>query len=95
MVVSTILERHLEQYFATRCKKLNLLTLKLNVRYSRGWPDRIVALPNGKTLWVELKRPGGKTTPLQDRLHKELCMRGHLVHIIDSKKGIDDVLGTA
>ncbi len=94
MVVSMLLERHLEQYFSARCKKLNLLTLKLNVRYSRGWPDRIVALPDGKTLWVELKRPGSKTTPLQDRLHKELRMRGHLVHIIDSKKGIDDVLGT-
>jgi len=93
-VVTMLLERHLEQYFSAACKKRGLLTLKLHIRFARGWPDRIVALPNGKTLWVELKRPGGKTTPLQDKVHKELKDRGHVVHVIDSKEGIDSVLGT-
>ena len=93
-VVTLLLERHLEQYFSAACKKRGLLTLKLHVRFARGWPDRIVALPDGKTLWVELKRPGGKTTPLQDKVHKELKDRGHIVHVIDSKEGIDSVLGT-
>lgn len=95
MVTRVILERDLEAYFTRQCKKHNILTLKLHVRFARGWPDRIVALENGKVLWVELKRPGGKTSPLQDKVHHELRKRHHNVFVVDSKEGIDYVLGTA
>lgn len=95
MATKVLLERDLETYFSAQCKKLGLLTLKLSVRYSRGWPDRIVALPGGKVLWVELKRPGGKTSALQDKVHHALRQRHHNVYVIDSKEGIDYVLGTA
>lgn len=95
MVTRVVLERDLERYFSDQCKKRKLMTLKLHVRFARGWPDRIVALPGGRVLWVELKRPGGKTSPLQDKIHKELGLVGHVVHVIDSKEGIDNVLGTA
>lgn len=94
MVTKVILERDLERYFTAQCKKLGLLTLKLHVRFARGWPDRIVALPNGKVLWVELKRPGAKTSPLQDKIHHELRKLHHNVFVVDSKEGIDYVLGT-
>lgn len=94
-MVSMLLERHLEQYFSTQCKKRGLLSLKLHMRFNRGWPDRLVILPDNRILWVELKRPGGTTSPLQDKLHKDLQTRGHVVHVIDSKEGIDHVLATA
>lgn len=90
-----MLEKDLERYFTVQCKKRKLMTLKLAVRFSRGWPDRLVLLPAGKILWVELKRPGGKTTPLQNKTHKEMLEHGHTVYVIDSKEGIDSVLGTA
>lgn len=95
MVTKVILERHLEQYFTAQCKKRKLKTLKLHIRFSRGWPDRLVLARDGKVIWVELKRPGGKVSPLQDKTHKEMAEWGHHVHVIDSKEGIDDVLGTA
>jgi len=95
VVTAVLLERHLETYFSAACKKRGLLTLKLNVRYARGWPDRIVPLKGGGVLWVELKRPGGKTSALQDKVHNDLQKFGHRVHVIDSKEGIDNVLGTA
>lgn len=87
-----ILERDLEAYFSAICRKRNLLTLKLSVRYSRGWPDRLVALPNGKILWVELKRLGAKPSPLQNKVHAQLAERGHKVFIIDNKEDIDAIL---
>jgi len=90
-----ILERDLEGYFSKQCKKAGHVTLKLNVRFARGWPDRIVALENGEVLWVELKRPGGKLSPLQLKVHAQLNKLGHFVHVINSKEGIDNVLGTA
>lgn len=95
MVTKVILERHLESYFSAACKKRGLLTLKLNVRFARGWPDRIVPLKDGGVLWVELKRPGGKLSALQEKVHKDLFNLGHDVYVIDSKEGIDHVLGTA
>ena len=95
MVVKLVLERDLERYFAAQCKKRGLMTLKLNVRYARGWPDRIVVLEDGHVLWVELKRPGGKLSPLQAKVHIDLHRWGHEVYVVDSKEGIDNVLGTA
>lgn len=95
MVTRVILERDLEKYFTAQCKKLGLLTLKLHVRFARGWPDRIVPVKNGKVLWVELKRPGGKLSALQAKLHADLAKIGHEVYVLDSKEGIDRVLGTA
>ena len=93
MVTKVILERDLEGYFARQCKKKGLMTLKLNVRFSRGWPDRIVVLKDGKVMWVELKRPGAKLSPLQVKVHFELNKWNQEVYVIDSKEGIDHVLG--
>jgi len=95
MVTRVILERDLEGYFARQCKKKGLMTLKLNVRFSRGWPDRIVVLKDGKVMWVELKRPGAKLLPLQVKVHFELNKWNQEVYVIDSKEGIDNVLATA
>lgn len=95
MVTRVILERDLEAYFTKQCKKHGIMSLKLNVRFSRGWPDRIVPLENGEVLWVELKRPGGTVSPMQEKVHEQLQMRGHKVFVINSKEGIDSVLGTS
>jgi hypothetical protein len=95
MVTKVILERDLEKYFTAQCKKHKLLSLKLHVKFARGWPDRIVPLENGEVLWVELKRPGGKVSALQAKVHNDLDKLGHKVYVIDSKEGIDRVLGTA
>lgn len=95
MATKVLLERDLERYFSTQCKKHGIMTLKLHVRFARGWPDRIVALENGEVLWVELKRPGGKVSALQAKVHNDLAKIGHSVCIVDSKEGIDRVLGTA
>lgn len=95
MVTKVILERDLEKYFTAQCKKHKLLSLKLHVKFARGWPDRIVPIENGQVLWVELKRPGGKLSALQAKNHIDLLRLGHEVYVIDSKEGIDRVLGTA
>lgn len=95
MVTRVVLERDLEGYFTEQCKKHKLLTLKLHVRFARGWPDRIVALENGEVLWVELKRPGGKLSALQKKVHADLARLGHNVCVAYSKEDINRVLGTA
>jgi hypothetical protein len=93
-MVKELLERDLERYFSTQCKKHGLMTLKLHVRFARGWPDRVVLFPKGKLIWVELKRPGGKPTPLQIKTISDMQRMGQTVYVIDSKEEIDRVLAT-
>lgn len=54
-----------------------------------GVPDRIVLLPYGKVIFVELKAPGKKLRPIQELRKKELERLGFKVKVIDS---IDKVL---
>ena len=46
----------------------------------------------GKLIFVECKAPGKKATGAQEREIKRLKDRGQLVRVIDSKKGVDDLL---
>lgn len=63
----------------------------IKVRFMRGWPDRIVLLPGGVLLFVELKRPvGGKFEPLQERIHGKLRSIGFNVQVWHTKSLIND-----
>ena len=56
-----------------------------------GVPDRIVFLPGGKIIFVELKRPGEKPTPLQDRIIGMLRGLGADVRVVDSMEKVDEI----
>lgn len=53
-----------------------------------GIPDRLVILPSGKCIFVELKREGEKPRPIQDYRIKQLMYLGCNVLIIDSKEDL-------
>jgi hypothetical protein len=74
-----MLERSIEKALQLRLKKLGYTSLKLNVSAQVGWPDRIIVLPNGKVVWVELKSKGGKVSPIQKHIHGMLRALGHSV----------------
>ena len=45
-----------------------------------GSPDLCIVLPDGKTLWVEMKRrKGGTTSPEQKAIHLKMTDMGHQV----------------
>jgi hypothetical protein len=94
-MVDKILERDLERYFAKECKRLSLTTLKLALRFSTGWPDRLVLLMTGKILWVELKTLTGVVSPRQSLIHQTLNDHGHNVLILRTKKEITNALESA
>ncbi len=56
---------------------------------NRGVPDRIVILPSGRTIYVEMKAPGKPLEPLQKKWAKTLRSLGHRVYKIDSATDID------
>ena len=57
-----------------------------------GWPDRIIILPDGKIAFAELKAPGKKLRPLQERRKRQLESLGFSVFCIDNPESIGGVL---
>lgn len=53
-----------------------------------GVPDRIVLLPSGRIVFVELKAPGKKPRAIQEYRANELRTLGFDVRCIDSIEGI-------
>lgn len=56
-----------------------------------GVPDRLVLLPGGQLIFVEMKRPGGKLQPLQLKRKRDLEQLGFRVEVIDSEQQIKDL----
>lgn len=56
---------------------------KLMAMSHAGWPD-IIAIKNGKTLFVEVKKKGEKPNTLQDYTIKMLNNRGAIAIYVDS-----------
>lgn len=61
----SILEKDIEKRLVREVKKLGGLCLKWVSPGNSGVPDRIVLMPSGKAIFVELKRPGGREGALQ------------------------------
>ena len=77
-------ERDIEQALIRAVRKSGGLCLKW---VSPGWdgaPDRICLWPGGRILFAELKKPGGKPRPLQERREAQLRELGFEVAVVDS-----------
>lgn len=59
---------------------------------NRGVPDRLVILPGGRTVFVEMKAPGKPLEPLQEKWARTLRKLGHEVYKIDSLDDIDQFI---
>jgi hypothetical protein len=89
-----MLEKELEALCKKKSGQVGCLLLKLSPQYLAGLPDRLLIGPGGMVL-VEFKRPGGKVTPLQAALHKQINrVRPGSVYVIDSKEGFLNLLQT-
>lgn len=54
------LERDVEASFIRKLRKLGWRSAKLKAISNMGWPDRLIPLPNGITVFIEFKSPTGK-----------------------------------
>jgi hypothetical protein len=72
-------EETIEKKFVEECTNLDVLVYKFEIRGTRGAPDRIVFLPNGKTIFVEFKVPLARLSPHQVKFIKQLQMLRHEV----------------
>lgn len=92
-------ENAVEEYLVRAVKTLGGEVRKVVWQGRKGAPDRLVMLPGGATLWVELKAEGLAAlfphTPherQQNREHERMRTFGQHVVVIDSYAGVDALL---
>lgn len=89
---SEISEKSIEAYLVKRVKEMGGVALKYFNPNMVGYPDRIVLLPKGRVIWVELKSFGKKPRGIQLVRIQHLKDLGFSVHVADSKSKVDEIL---
>lgn len=84
--MSVPFEKTLEAYLCKKVKSLGGKCLKLTGEV--GIPDRLVILPGGRYIFVELKREGEKPRAIQEFRIKQLMQLGCNVLVMDSKEDL-------
>jgi hypothetical protein len=82
-------ESKIERYLKKQIELLGGQALKFISPGVSGVPDRIVLLPHGRLIFIELKAPGKKTRPIQEYRIKKIRDLGFRVEIIDSIEKVD------
>jgi hypothetical protein len=83
-------EKEIEDYLTKRVKNIGGRAYKFVSPGNSGVPDRLVCLPGGKIVFVELKAPGEKTRPNQDSQIRKLRDLGCEVFVIDNKETVNE-----
>ena len=87
-----MLEKTIEQELVNQVKKRGGICPKWVSPSFAGVPDRLVFLPDGKFVMVEVKRPKGKPRALQISRHKLLKRLGFTVYVLDGLEQIGGML---
>lgn len=85
-------EKSIERYLVRRAEEIGLPCLKYSNPCMVGYPDRLLVLPDCAVVWVELKSKGRKPSKMQSLRIAELLRLGHIVRVIDTKAGVDDLM---
>lgn len=84
-----MLESKIEKALIARVKTLDGTCEKFVSPGRRGVPDRLVTLPGGRIIFVELKSPSGRLSPSQIRDHERRIQMGCDVRVINNIEAID------
>ena len=85
-------EKTIEQNLVNKVKDAGGFAPKFMSPGMDGMPDRIVLMPGGRVAFVEVKAPGKKPRPLQERRHARLRQLGFQVYILDGIEEIDKII---
>jgi len=85
-------ERDIEAYLREKVRTAGGIAYKFVSPGNAGVPDRLVLLPGGRVVFIELKAPGKQPTPLQARQQKRIKGLGFQVLVLDGKESVDEFL---
>ena len=79
------LEKDIEKKFVDAVKRdFAAKVVKFKDGAQVGAPDRMILLPNGKVVFVEMKKPGGRLRKPQERYIQQLLNMGFPVSVCDN-----------
>jgi len=85
-----VLEKNVERRLKKGVEDLGGRCIKLVSQGNNGIPDRLVLLPGGRCVFVELKRPkSGRLSPVQREQQKRIASMGFDVRVISHTEGVD------
>lgn len=82
-------EKEIEAYFVKRVASIGGKAYKFRSVSQRGVADRIACMPNGEAWFVELKKPGGRLSALQEIFAEEMAHTRQLYACLWSKEDVD------
>ena len=86
-------ERDVEQYLVSEVRAIGGRAYKLACPGTNGMPDRMVCLPGGRIVFVELKAPGKQARALQRARQKALRDMGFTVFgAVDRPAMVDAII---
>lgn len=93
MVKPPVRENVVENELIARVKRAGGIAEKATTLGWRGFFDRIVILPGGRVIWVEVKKPvGGRVSPHQRLRHARYRALGMDVRLIRDFADIDRLM---
>ena len=85
-------EKDLERKLKKRVEALGCMCLKFESPGFTGVPDRMILMPGGEVVFVEMKAPGKKERPRQKLVQDQLRRLGFFVfNSVDSEEKIEQV----
>lgn len=84
-----MLERQIEAYLVKKVKELGGIAYKFVSPAHRGVADRVVVLPGGGVVFVELKSPTGRLSPLQEVFARDMERLGQNYIMLKSREEVD------
>ena len=88
-----IIEKDVEEFLKKKVERLGGRCLKFPAVFEEGIPDRLVIIPRGRIVFVELKRPkGGRLSEMQKYQIKKLRDLGCRVYIVHNYAEVDAML---
>ena len=85
-------ESEIEQSLVKEVRKEGGISPKFVSLGTSGMPDRLVLLQEGRMAFVELKAPGKRMRPLQEKRKRQLESLGYKVFCIDGVEEIEEVI---
>lgn len=87
-----MLEKEVEKFLVREVKKIGGVSFKFISPGNAGVPDRIVILPTGKVVFVELKTDKGKLTKLQEVQIKKISNLGADARVLRGIEGVREFI---
>jgi hypothetical protein len=84
-----MLEKEIEKYLVWHVETAGGMAYKFASPSQRGVADRVVCMPDGQTWFIELKRPQGRLSELQQLFAKEMKVLNQKYACLWSKEMVD------